>query len=331
MQSRYRCPACQHRNKTLTLYINTQTNEPLASHVGKCDRQDKCGYHYTPRMWFADDKLSVASCLFSVTRKTELTTDNQQLTTANQQLTTPFKQSLKCYHRNHLITWLTHTLGADVTQTLVERYRIGTAKHWPGATVFWQVDARQQVRAGKVMLYNPQTGKRVKQPYNHIAWAHKLLPVVGCELPVNPNTHATHNTQPTTENKPATHYKLRQCLFGEHLLAGNTLPVAIVESEKTALIASALLPGPVWLASGGIGNLNADNFKALRGREVTLFPDVNGYDAWQTAAQKLMHITSISVSDMLERCASPEMRSQGYDLADCLLDAYCFAGWNFRL
>ncbi len=315
MQSRYHCPACKHRNKTLTLYINTQTGEPLASHVGKCDRADKCGYHYTPRMWFGEGGLSVVSYGLRVKNKTH----NPQHTTHNIP-TAIFKATLKHYHRNHLVTWLTRTLGADVTRMLIEKYRIGTAKHWPGATVFWQVDARQQVRAGKVMLYNPQSGKRVKQPYNHITWAHKLVVNGTCEME-NGRGEAKEKYNTSSIVPPTS--SITQCLFGEHLLAGNTLPVAIVESEKTALIASVLLPGPVWLASGGIGNLNADNFKALRGREVTLFPDVNGYDAWQTAAQKLIHITAISVSDRLERCATPEMRSLGYDLADCLLDAYC--------
>ncbi len=41
-------------------------------------------------------------------------------------------------------------------------------------------------------------------------------------------------------------------LFGEHLLPMNRgKPVAIVESEKTALVAAYYLPEYVWLASGG--------------------------------------------------------------------------------
>ena len=70
---------------------------------------------------------------------------------------------------------------------------MGTSKHWPGATVFWQVDISGRVRTGKVMLYNPENGRRIKEPHNYITWVHSLL---------------------KKEN-----FNLRQCLFSEHLLS----------------------------------------------------------------------------------------------------------------
>jgi len=287
VQSRYRCPACNHRNKTFKLYISTQTGQSLASHVGKCDREDKCGYHYTPRMWFEGNK-SIVDRPWPMVKKHRV--NEYGLSTMDHGL---FNSSLKYYDKNNLVTYLTHALGADVTQKLIDKYHIGTAKHWPGATVFWQIDIEGKVRAGKIMLYNPISGKRIKQPYNHIAWAHSILKMKD--------------------------FNLQQCFFGEHLLADNNLPVAIVESEKTALIASALLPGCVWLASGGISNLNGEHCEVLKGRVVTLYPDVNAYNAWQASAEKLMHMITLNVSDVLEQYASDEMRSQGLDLADCLL------------
>jgi hypothetical protein len=64
--------------------------------------------------------------------------------------------------------------GVEVADQLVSKYFIGTSKHWPGATVFWQIDISGKVRTGKIMLYSPATGKRVKEPFNHISWAHKV-------------------------------------------------------------------------------------------------------------------------------------------------------------
>jgi hypothetical protein len=337
MQSRYRCPACQHRRKTFTLYINTQTNEPLNTTVGKCDREDKCGYHYTPKMWFANEG-DIGSKEQRTRIKDTYQSKSLLLNPCSFIPTGIFRRSLSRYTENYLVTYLTNTLGADATRMLIDKYRIGTAKHWPGATVFWQIDAAQQVRAGKVMLYNAQTGKRVKQPFNHIAWAHKLLnlrgeellSVAGYELSVNTNKHATQNSQHATGSKhatqntqPVTNYKLRQCLFGEHLLAGNTLPVAIVESEKTALIASVLLPDMLWLACGGIGNLSAGNCQVLKGREVYLYPDLNAYHQWQAKAETLMHSLTIVVSNYLELHADDNARANGLDIADYLLAEYC--------
>ena len=92
-------------------------------------------------------------------------------------------------------------------------YRVGTSKHWQGATVFWQIAADGEVRGGKIMLYDRLTGHRVQEPFPHINWVHSVL-----KLP---------------------DFKLTQCFFGEHLLPYiRDKPVAIVESEKTAILAT---------------------------------------------------------------------------------------------
>ena len=60
-------------------------------------------------------------------------------------------------------------------------------------------------------------------------------------------------------------YNLKQCLFGEHLLSEiPTKPVAIVESEKSALVATHYMPEFIWLATGGIhGCFNSDVVKCV--------------------------------------------------------------------
>ena len=35
--------------------IDTDNNKYLSERVGKCNRLDKCGYHYTPREYFTDN------------------------------------------------------------------------------------------------------------------------------------------------------------------------------------------------------------------------------------------------------------------------------------
>lgn len=196
--------------------------------------------------------------------------------------------------RNNFSRFLTKTFGTVTTEKLINDYYIGSSDHWPGATIFWQIDSTRQIRTGKVMLYDEVTGKRVKAPYSKISWIHKI------------------------KNIPD--FYLRQCLFGEHLLSINPgKPVGIVESEKTAIIASACLPQFVWLATGGISNLHRENCKVLQGRQVTLFPDLNGYDKWQAKAEMISRITSCSISRVLQGRATVEEVTQGLDLADFLL------------
>ncbi len=117
-------------------------------------------------------------------------------------------------------------------------------------------------------------------------------------------------------------YNLKQCFFGEHLLPEDkSRPVALVESEKTALIASYYLPQFLWIASGGKnGCFNANSLSVLVGRSVVLFPDLGATDYWQSKIG-LMKSYGIEVRmfDYLETNATENERKEGYDIADYLL------------
>jgi hypothetical protein len=114
-----------------------------------------------------------------------------------------------------------------------------------------------------------------------------------------------------------TQWSLQQCLFGLHLIADNPgKPIAIVESEKTAIIASEYLPDFIWLATGTINGLNVDKLKPLKGRKVVLFPDKGkAFTEWTNFTKGYQR--SIKVSDLLERKAPGE--HDGYDIADYLV------------
>ena len=53
--TRYICPQCK-RKQSFTRYIDTyNNNEYVSDNVGKCNRIDKCGYHYTPKQYYTDN------------------------------------------------------------------------------------------------------------------------------------------------------------------------------------------------------------------------------------------------------------------------------------
>src|SRR5690606_29451099 len=108
-------------------------------------------------------------------------------------------------------------------------------------------DDQGNTRTGKIMLYDPETGKRVKEPFNHFQWAHTLL----------------------KKHRKAENFSLEQCLFGLHLTQGADR-VAVVESEKTAIVASVSYPQYVWLATGGKQAVTDVLFSSLTGKDVTL-------------------------------------------------------------
>jgi hypothetical protein len=91
-----------------------------------------------------------------------------------------------------------------------------------------------------------------------------------------------------------------------------------VESEKTAVIASAYLPEFIWLAAGNADGLNSSKCSVLKGRNVKLFPDLNAFDKWKRKAEGFSHIATFQVSDLLEKSASEAERRKGLDIADYL-------------
>ena len=289
MASKFHCPSCNHSRKTFTRYINNQTGEHIHSTVGKCDRVNSCGYYYTPTQYFKENNISNDKTLIQNYSKPKPIQPNP----TSYINPDTFKASLKNYGSNNFIYFLSKKFGDPITEELISKYYIGTSKKWSGATVFWQVDNFGNVRSGKIMLYSQITGKRIKEPFNHIAWVHKVLP------------------QPD--------FVLKQCIFGEHLLKGNSNQVAIVESEKTAIIASIYFPQLTWLAVGSLTNLTEKICTVLKGRSVILFPDLKAYNIWCLKADELSHITNFHVSSILEKNATPEAKLQGLDLADYLL------------
>lgn len=278
---KYICPACQQRR--FVRYVDTVTGEQVGDEVGRCDREDSCSYHLRPSEYFRQTGTRPTA---AARRKEPMPEPEPSFIDAE-----TAGRSLTAYEQNNFALWLVRVFGEETAFQLVDAYHVGTSKHWPGASIFWQQDVTGKIRGGKIMLYDAETGRRVKEPFNHVQWVHKVLKI-----------------------EP---FHLRQCLFGEHLLSvDREKPVGVVESEKTAIIAAGFIPEMLWLATAGKGNLNAAKLNVLRGRNVTLFPDLGAFEKWQEIGRGM---PGLKGSDILERRASESDRAGGLDLADYLL------------
>lgn len=290
MKTRYHCPNCNKKG-VFTRYIDNQTSDYLSDTVGKCNRLIKCGYHYKPKQYFDDNNISFdTSISYKATTKRK---PKPKPKTSFINIEVMGKSKASKSH-NYFIDYLTSLWDLEIALYLADKYNIGTSKLWKGASVFWQVDKNNNVRSGKIMLYNASSGKRVKEPYNHINWVHKALKL--------------------------DNFNLEQCYFGEHLLNEDTSkPIALVESEKTAVISSIYLPEFIWLACGSANNLNEAKTKVLKGRNVVLFPDLKCFDLWNNKIPKLTKLGTFRTSTLLRDKATESEKEQGLDLADYLL------------
>ena len=67
----------------------------------------------------------------------------------------------------------------------------------------------------------------------------------------------------------------------------NVKKVAIVESEKTALIMSIEMPEYTWMSTGSLLGFKHDYLKPLINKDIISYPDKGGYDKWSETAKKL--------------------------------------------
>ena len=317
ISSRHTCPACE-RPRCFTLYIDDNGNA-LHPTVGRCDHESSCGYHRTPRQYFHDhpqhrpehghdrhhchhdrshchpERPSVIPSERSESRNLlhyrHARPDRASPSIIPQNLIPPPSGT------NHLITYLSTMLPSSAIDRIIADYRLASTPDQ--AIIFLQIDQDNQCRTGKIMQYNPATGHRIKDPNKpgRINWLHSVLKRRK-QLPPD--------------------WQLTQCLFGEHLLPQHPdKTIALVESEKTAIICSAMMPQYLWLATGGKSQFN-NRLTVLKGRKIIAFPDIDAYHDWLHRTTDFPHL-DLKVSDLLEKHATPEDRAAHIDLADWLL------------
>ena len=185
------------------------------------------------------------------------------------------------------------------------RYRLGGSKK--GGVIFWQIDHDGMPCDGKVMYYGSDCHRLKRQ---NPTWVTAILR--------------------RREHQPKSDQGSIHCFFGLHLIRHWGGDVAIVEAEKTAFILSEHYPQYVWLAAGGLYELNVDKFKPLRGRKIVLFPDTDpdgmAYRYWCKKAQEVMASPfwegspPIRVSTILEQHATPAQKAAKIDLIDFLFE-----------
>ena len=89
-------------------------------------------------------------------------------------------------------------------------------------------------------------------------------------------------------------------------------------------------PQYLWLASGGLTQLQLDKFRPLRGHHLILYPDTDEtgetYKSWYETALLVQQqpfwedSPPIEVNPILEFQASPDQKSRKIDLVDFILD-----------
>lgn len=364
------CPSCGQRK--FSPYIDTVTGKPIAEkECGRCCRERSCAYHMPPREWFKDNPPEQREWLpreqyIELMRQRRRETEQAKqapLLSPQRGTVQSSRYEVEEYSKrmdelclksrsdqNHLARWLATRFPEEQVAQVLARYRTGSTRD--GRIIYWQIDEQGQVRAGKVMAYDPTTGHRVKES------SPPLIPPKGegqnCDAGTPPPWGRSGGGQPPVcwvhsmkiDGIKFDEMLAPQCLFGLHLppllspQGGMTQSVrsqssplggteggqgwegAIVESEKTALIMSLVCPDRVWLATGGKQSLKETMLRPLIGYEVEVYPDADALADWYTRTVEMnrtigthLHIPTWYY-DLMNH---DEARNAGLDLADILM------------
>ncbi len=307
------CPKCGH--KRYTHYIDTETGEYLPNEYGRCERKDSCGYHKSPKEFINYLKTN------KMKQENEMKEVVSEVTPDRIENNSSMLMGEKDYSHGALTFFLIRIFGEKAIEVL-RLYRVMIAKqyHKDGkyGVAFLQIDKKGKIRQVKIMAYNPSTGKRLKENDEFLFYNKRTRKYEKS----NPNTPASlYLGKQLMYDKE---FVNAQCLFGSSLL--NAFPdktVAIVESEKTALICAIFMPQYIWLATGGqYGSkwTSPEVYNDFLDRKIILFPDLKATEDWKIKAESLvMDGMDITVYEGLEELATVEERAKGLDIADFIV------------
>jgi len=190
-------------------------------------------------------------------------------------------RSMSGYEKNTFYQYMVDLVGVKAAKEIRDRYKLGTTKK--GGVVFWLIDINGNIRQPKVMTYNQE--------------GHKIRTYV--------------------QSGYSREYGFTPCMFGEHLIKDNNKPIYLLESEKSACLASFGFPQFTWVASGGAAGLTKDKAEALRGYRVLIIPDADTAGR-EGAKQSFERLQSMGIQSKAIDLFSD--REDGYDIADYVRD-----------
>jgi hypothetical protein len=304
-KSRITCLKCG-KPREFTRYINTDTGEYLPDYVGICNRSSKCGYRYTAKQYFADHpqiqsgyKKGKSKSIerYAFVNKNGLRVDYEARIVQKKPDFIPFehlKPTIGNYDRNAFVQFLFDLFPdcGDEIQSVLKHYFVGTFDDY---TCFPSLDRSNRICRAKLIRFDRAVGKRLKGDYDTSSLPAKLK---------------------------LKDFNYKQIFFGEHLLPKfPNKKIAIVEAEKTAILATLCFPEYVWLGCNSKTWLKVERLQKLAGRRILLYPDADGFDQWQAvAAAARAKGLNVVVSDLIEKHATDQQKANGYDLADYLIN-----------
>ena len=241
------CPLC--KNNSFKHFIYNEGDIQIGEYVGFCLNKD-CSYCLLPEEFFAYRSQLVYqsgnSDLINLGLKMSERGDMDYY------ISRYWATGLTC--DNNLFNYLSRYFDKDQIEKIFNLYKVQTSvfDKWKNACIFWRINRDGRKLAYKLIQFRIDDERAGHRDPKVSILQHSLV-----------------------DNESGKRY----CLFGLHLLNNpdnQNKPICIVESEKTAIIASIVYPDGLWLSTGSSRYLNKMNISDIpeeMKNNIILFPD----------------------------------------------------------
>jgi hypothetical protein len=189
------------------------------------------------------------------------------------------------YHstvNNTFVTCLENIFGAEKVKRAVELYHIG--RFDDNGIVFPYYYTDSHLCSAKIIFYDNNLHRIRDGKKSFPRWLHNLKYTNDAGVLYDYNDYDIEINGTDCIETPSP-FDLKLSLFGHNQIINHReKPICLVESEKTALIMSIVMPNFIWVASGGKTLIQDYKFNYFTGRKCYAFPDLspddNVYKYW---------------------------------------------------
>ncbi|MBN2777767.1 MAG: hypothetical protein JXR36_08995 [Bacteroidales bacterium] len=266
------CPFCGKRGK-YSAYINNATQEFAPVEYGMCSSCQES--KRPPDNYIVDGSVSVTNNEIGY-----FEADKVHIGIINQLNKASFSVC------NTLLDGLELKFGAEGVKRVTELYKLGCFQDSYGgessAIVFPYLHTDTHCCTGKLMWFDEDLHRIKEGKKQYPRFLHNLN-----YTDDRGRGYDFNNYDDAGEIVP---FKLKMSLFGHNQIINEKhKTICLVESEKTAVIMSIVLPEFIWVASGGKTLIQDYKFLFFTGRKCLVFPDLSADDnVWLYWSEKLM-------------------------------------------
>jgi hypothetical protein len=260
------CPHCGKGGK-YSAYMNTKTGELAPIEFGMCSscqesKRPPDNYIQGESIHVNDDKLGFFEA------------DTIDIILFNHY------HKPSSYVENNFIEGLEKIFGDEKVKTVYNQYKLG--RFYDNGIIFPYFYTDNHLCTAKIMWYDDNLNRIHEGKKAYPKYFHNLIYTIEKGW-----GHIDYNNYDIDDdcNDIIIPFKLKLCLFGHHLVINDKQKIiCLVESEKTAVIMSIVLPEYIWVACAGKNMIQDYKFLFFTGRKCLAFPDLseddNVYQYW---------------------------------------------------